>query len=98
MMALRASEYNLLKVCSNVEAIRMLSSFSRRLLMGGPTGRAFVLPGGVGAGIPLPSRSAANENGVPRQDAADNFQLFSQAKTVDQVVIPIDVTTLQIIK
>src|SRR5215475_9159493 len=56
-------------------------------------------PEWLGAGITLPSRSAAIRKRRPTPGRRRFiFQLFSQAKSIDQVVITIDVTILQISK
>jgi signal-transduction protein with cAMP-binding, CBS, and nucleotidyltransferase domain len=50
------------------------------------------------AGITLPSRAAAKRKRRPPLGRRQHIQLLSQAKTIDQIVITIDVATLQILE
>src|SRR5262247_3265315 len=94
MLALRHPK----TICS-MSANRMWSPCSRRLLKGGPTGRASFGPGVVGGGNYVAVTFGCNTKTASHARTPPIiFQLFSQAKTIDQVVVTIDVTTLQVLK
>src|SRR5262249_49735774 len=78
---------------------RMWSPSSRRLLNGGPTARALSGPGVVGGGNYVAVTFGCNTKTASHARTPPIiFQLFSQAKSIDEVVITIDVTAFQIIK
>ena len=93
-MALRASENDLLEGSSGSDVIIVFPA--------APGGRAnwpgVGWPGVVGAGSTLPSRSAAIRKRRPIPGRRRQIQLFPQTKTINQIMITINITALQVIK